>query len=90
MWAKSFLLWLSGPKLQSKISFEPLVKYDYDIEISGETCMLLESRQSYFSSISWEQTGRQNNIDNLTACNFFDLLTSRQAKNILNMLKMAR
>ena len=71
MRAKSFLLRLSGPKLQSKISFEPLAKYRYNIEISGETPMQLESRQNYFSSIGWEQTGRENNIDNLTACNFF-------------------
>ena len=62
MRAKSFLLWLPGPKLQSKISFEPLVKYGYNIEISGETRMQLESRQNYFSSIGWEQTGRENNI----------------------------
>ena len=70
MRAKSFLLWLSGPKLQSKISFEPLVKYGYNIVISGETCMQLESHQNYFSLIGWEPTGRENNIDNLAACKF--------------------
>ena len=71
MRAKSFLLWLSVPKLQSKMSFEPLVKHGYNIAISGETRMQLESHQNYFSLIGWEQTGRENNIDNLTACKFF-------------------
>ena len=64
MRTKSFLLWLSGPKLQSKISLiELLVKYGYNIEISGETRMQLESHQKWLSLISWEQTGRVNNID---------------------------